>query len=415
MDVVHPRCCGLDIHKKRVVACLLTSLADGAVQKEIRTFGTMTADLEALAAWLTAVDCQHVAMESTGVYWKPLYNVLEDRFTLLLANARHLKAVPGRKTDVKDSEWIAQLLRHGLVQGSFVPTREQRELRELTRYRTTLVQERTAVVNRLHKTLEGANVKLGSVASDIVGQSGRAILQALLAGTTEAAALAGLAQGRLREKLPELERALTGSLGAHQRFLLARELAHLDFLDAQIAAVSAEVEQRLRPFETAVALLDTLPGIGRRTAEILIAEMGTHLERFGSAKRLAKWAGLAPGNDESGGKRRRAPTTPGSPALRTALVEAAWAASRKRDCSVAAKYHQLAARIGKPKAAVAIAHLLLRLAYLVLTRGTIYQEHRAGVPRPAPPSAPEREVRTLVRRLAKLGYTATLTPTEPAA
>jgi transposase len=412
MEVVHERCAGLDIHKQRIVACRIGPGADGTPAKALRTFGTMTADLEALAAWLEETGVTHVAMESTGVYWKPIYNRLESRFTLLLVNAHHLKAVPGRKTDVKDSEWIADLLRHGLLRGSFVPAREQRELRELTRYRTTLIQERTAALNRLQKTLEGANIKLTSVASDVLGKSGRAIVEAMIAGQTEAAALAELAAGRLREKLPQLERALAGSLGAHQRFLLGQQLAHIDFLESQIAQVSAEVEARLRPFETAIARLDTLPGVGRRTAETLVAEIGTDLSRFPSAGHLASWAALCPGNRESAGKRLSGKTRKGNAYLRAVLIEAAHAAARTKNTYIAAKYHRLAQRLGKKKAAVAIAHLLLRVFYVLLTQQTLYHELGADYLEQRDREALQRR---LVRRLEKTGVTVTLTPHEPAA
>ena len=412
MDVVHARCAGLDIHKRRIVACRLTPGPDGAPTRAVRTFGTMTADLEGLAAWLAEGEVTQVAMESTGVYWKPLYNALESRFTLLLVNAHHLKAVPGRKTDVKDSEWIADLLRHGLLRGSFVPQREQRELRELTRYRTSLTQERTAALNRLQKTLEGANIKLTSVATDVLGKSGRAMVEAMIAGQTDAAVLAELAQGRLRDKLPELERALAGSLGAHQRFLLAQQLAHIDFLETQITQVSAEVEARLHPFETVIARLDTLPGVGRRTAETLVAELGTDLSRFPSAGHLASWAGLCPGNRESAGKRLSGKTRKGNPYLRAVLVEAAHAAARTKNTYLAAKYHRLAQRLGKKKAAVAIAHLLLRLLYVLLTKETLYHELGADYLEQRDREALQRR---LVRRLEKTGVTVTLTPHEPAA
>src|SRR5438874_4203034 len=303
MDVVYARCCGLDIHKRTVVACLLTPGPGGQPAKAIRTFGTMTDDLLGLADWLAAGGCTHVAMEATGVYWQPTWNLLEDRFSLLLANARHIKAVPGRKTDVRDCEWIADLLRHGLLQGSVVPARPQRELRELTRYRTALVEERSAEVNRLQKTLEGANIKLAAVATDTLGKSGRAMLEALVTGTLPPEAMADLAKGRMREKIPQLEQALTGRFAAHQRFLVARQLAHIDTLDALIAEVSDEIAARLRaaddavaaatpagaasaepaegpsarPFEDAIARLDTIPGVARRTAEILVAELGLDL------------------------------------------------------------------------------------------------------------------------------------------
>jgi transposase len=277
VEVVYERCSGLDIHKRTVVACRIVPGARGRPEKQIRTFGTLTDELLALADWLAAAGVTHVAMESTGVYWKPLYNLLEGDFALLLVNAQHIKQVPGRKTDVRDCEWIADLLRHGLLRASFVPERPQRELRELTRYRTALARERAAEVNRLQKTLEGANIKLASVASDVLGASGREMLAALAAGATDAAALADLAKGRLREKLPQLERALAGCVGAHQRFLLARQLEHLAALDEVLERVSAEVAARVRPFAAAIACLDGIPGIARRTAEVLVAEVGTDL------------------------------------------------------------------------------------------------------------------------------------------
>jgi transposase len=407
MDVIYPRCCGLDVHKREVVACVVTTEPDGTPSKAIRAFGTMTPDILALADWLAAHDVTHVAMESTGVYWKPIWNLLEDQFDLLLVNARHVKAVPGRKTDLRDCEWLAELLRHGLLTGSFVPERSQRELRELTRYRTSLVRERTAEANRLQKTLEGANIKLASVATDILGTSGREILAALVAGETDGVELAQLAHGRLREKLPQLERALVGRVGAHQRFLVAQQLAHIDFLDASIAQVSAEIATRVRPDEEAIARLDTIPGVGRSVAELLVAEIGTDLTRFPSAKHLASWAGLCPGNHESAGKRRSGKTRKGSPWLRACLVQAAHAAARTKGTYLAAQYRRLAARRGRAKAAVAVAHSILIIAYHVLTEATVYCDLGGNY-------FDERErqqvERRLVHRLEGLGYTVSLTP-----
>jgi transposase len=407
MDVIYPRCCGLDVHKREVVACVVSTDPEGTPRKAIRAFGTMTQDILALADWLAAHEVTHVAMESTGVYWKPLYNLLEDSFALLLVNARHVKAVPGRKTDVRDCEWLADLLRHGLLTGSFVPDRPQRELRELTRYRTSLVRERTAAANRLQKTLEGANIKLAAVATDILGKSGREILAALVAGRTDGAELAQLAQGRLREKLPQLERALVGCVGAHQRFLVAEQVAHIDFLEAAIARVSAEIAERVQPDEEAIARLDTIPGVGRAVAEALVAEIGADLTRFPSAKHLASWAGLCPGNHESAGNRRSGKTRKGSPWLRACLVQAAHAAARSKGTYLAAQYRRLAARRGRARAAVAVAHSILIIAYHVLTEGTVYcdlgdnyfdERDRHGV------------ARRLVHRLQGLGYGVTLVP-----
>ncbi len=408
MDIVYPRCCGLDIHKKTVVACVIVPGAAGQPRKEMRTFGTMTADLLELADWLDARGVTHAAMESTGPYWKPVWNVLEGSLTLLLANAHHIKAVPGRKTDIKDAEWIADLLRHGLIQGSFVPDRDGRELRELTRYRTTLVQERTTVINRLQKTLEGANIKLAAVASDILGKSGRQMLEALVAGETDAAALAQLAKGRMQQKRPALEQALAGRVAAHQRFLVAQQLAHIDFLDEAITRASTELAERLRPGErAALDRLDTIPGVGRRTAEVLIAEIGADVTRFPTAGHLASWAGMCPGNRESAGKRLSGKTRKGSKWLRTALVEAAQAAGRSKTTYLGAQYRRLIPRCGKKRAAVAVGHSILVIAYSLLTRETDYQDL-------GPQYFDQRErtalEKRLVRRLEALGHKVTLEP-----
>jgi transposase len=407
MEVVYERCCGLDVHKQSVVACRVAPGPDGAPRKQVRTFGTMTADLLELSDWLTAAAVTHVAMESTGVYWKPIWNLLEGGFELVLANARHIKAVPGRKTDVRDCEWIADLLRHGLLHGSFVPDRDQRELRELTRYRTSLVRERTAEANRLQKTLEGANIKLAAVATDILGVSGRAMLAALVDGTADATAMADLARGRLREKIPQLEQALAGRFGPHQRFMVAQQLAHLDFLDAAIGRVSTEVAERVREDEPAIARLDTIPGVGRYVAEALVAEIGTDMTRFPSAHHLASWAGMCPGNNESAGKRRSGKTRKGSPWLRALLIQAAHAAARKRGTYLAALYRRLAARRGTSRAAVAVGHAILVIAYHLLRRGTDYDD--LG-PRYFEERDRDAEQRRLVRRLEALGNTVTLTP-----
>jgi transposase len=407
MDVVYPRCAGLDIHKKTVVACVIVQGPKGKPQKTIRTFGTMTDDLLALGDWLAEQNVSHVAMESTGAYWQPIWNLLEDRFVLLLVNAHHIKQVPGRKTDVADCEWIADLLRHGLLKASFVPDRNQRELRELTRYRTTLMQERAAEVNRLQKTLEGANIKLAAVATDVLGKSGRQILEALVAGATQAGDLAQLAKGRMRDKIPQLERALTGSFRPHQQFMVARHLAFIDAIDELVAQASAEIAERLRRAETEVELLDAITGIGRPTAEVWLAEVGSDLERFPTHGHLASWAGMCPGNNESAGKRKSGKTRKGNPALRTALVVAAQAAARKRDSYLSAQYRRLAARRGPKKAIVALGHTLLVIAYHVLKRrvnftdlGPTYFDERNRM----------RVQRQLVRRLERLGYTVALEP-----
>ena len=407
MEVLHERCAGLDIHKRTIAACVIVPGSGKQPSKQIRMFGTMSADLLALGDWLSEQGVTHVAMEATGSFWHPIYNLLEDRFELLLANARHIKAVPGRKTDVHACEWIADLLRHGLLRASFVPPRPQRELRELTRYRASLIHERTRVVQRLQKTLEAANVKLASVATDILGKSGRDMLEALVAGTTDAQVLADLAQGKLRAKLPELERALAGRFGAHQRFLVAQQLAHIDFLDETIARLSQEIADRLQPFEDQIDRLDGIPGVGRRTAEVLLAEIGTDLSRFPSAAHLASWAGMCPGNEESAGKRLSGKTRKGNAWLRVALIEAAQAAARKKDSYLSAQFRRLTARRGRKKAAVAVGHTILVIAYWLLTRpdlyhdlgSTYFDEHDRT-----------RVQRRLVHRLEALGYSVQLKP-----
>jgi transposase len=405
MDVVHERCCGLDVHKQTVVACVIVPSSGRQPYREVRTFGTMTADLLELADWLNDYHVTHVVMESTGVYWKPIWNLLEGHVELLLVNAHHVKQVPGRKTDVKDCEWLADLLRHGLLRASFVPPRPQRELRELTRYRTSLIRERAAEVNRVQKTLEGANIKLGSVASNVVGVSGRQILTALLGDTADPATLADLARGKLRAKLPQLQRALVGQFGSHQRFLLAQQLAHLDALDELIDQLNAEVEQRLRPFEDALNRLDSIPGVGRRVAETLIAEIGVDMTRFPTAGHLASWAGMCPGNNESAGKRKSGKTRKGNTWLRTTLVEAAHASSRTRNTYLGALYHRLITRRGKKKAVVAVGHTILIIAYHLLADSTDYQDL-------GPHYFDERDeqhvTRRLVHRLEALGYSVQL-------
>ena len=407
MDVIYERCCGLDVHKRTVVACLIVAGTHGEPRKEIRTFGTMTEDLLELSDWLAAAGCTHVAMESTGVYWKPLYNLLEEAFTPLLVNAWHIKAVPGRKTDVKDCEWIAELLRHGLLRGSFVPERPQRELRELTRYRTALVRERAAEVSRLQKTLEGANIKLASVATDIMGKSGRQMLKALIAGSTDASEMAQLARGKLRAKIPQLEQALRGCFGAHQRFLIAQQLAHIDFLEETIEQLSAEIAERMHPLEEAIERLETIPGVGRRTAEAILAEIGPEMSRFPTYRHLASWAGMCPGNDQSGGKRRSGKTTKGNPWLRAALVEAAHAAGRTKETYLSAQYRRLATRRGKKKAAVAVGHTILVIAYCLLERSCSYEELGGNYFDKRDRQGVERR---LVRRLEGLGYKVSLDP-----
>jgi transposase len=415
MEVLHRCCCGLDVHKQTVVACLLRMGADGRRRKELRTFGTMTDDLLALADWLRAAGCTQVAMESTGVYWKPVYNLLEGQCAVLVVNAQHIKAVPGRKTDLKDAEWLADLLQHGLLRASFIPDRPQRELRDLTRTRTTLIDERTAAVNRVQKVLEDANIKLAGVATNVMGVSGRAMLAALLAGTTDPALLAELAQGKLRKKREELARALSGRVSDHHRLLLTTHLAHIDLLDEEIDRLSAAIAERLRPFEEELARLDTIPGVDRRTAEVLLAEIGADLARFPTAGHLASWAGMCPGNHESGGKRKGGKTRKGSKWLRRALVQAAHGAARTKQAGrtgLARRYRQLMARRGKQRAAVAVGHQILVTAYHLLRRQEDYTE---GTPAALDERRRARAPLRAVQQLRQLGFEVTLTPKEAAA
>lgn len=402
MDLVFPHSCGLDVHKRFVTACVHT-----ATHQETRAFSTMTADLQALGRWLTGHGVTHVAMESTGVYWQPVWNLLEDDFELLLVNAQHIKAVPGRQTDVADAAWIADLLRHGLLRGSFVPGRAERELRALVRYRSRLVQERSAEINRLQKTLEGANLKLASVVSDLMGVSARAMLAAILAGETDPAVLAELAKGRLRRKRAELEQALCGRLDALQALLVTQHLAHIDFLDEQIDRLSREVTTRLAPHEAEVARLDTIPGVNRWTAEVILSEIGTDMTRFPSATHLASWAGICPGNDQSGGKRRRGRSRQGKRWLKTALAEAGFAAGHGKTTALAARYRRISRRRGRKRASLAVGHAILEIVYQLLTRGQDYQELGADYFQSR--SGQTREQR-LVRELERLGNTVTLTP-----
>jgi len=405
MDVIYQRCCGLDVHKRTVTACLLTTKPEGGRQQETRTFGTMTDDLLALAHWLAQAGCSHVAMEATGAYWKPVYNILEGQFETLVVNAYHVKAVPGRKTDVRDAEWLADLLQHGLLRGSFIPDRPQRELRELTRYRTSLVRERASEVNRLQKTLEGANIKLSSVATDILGATGRAILEALAKGTGEGPELATLARGSLRQKRAELERALKAETSDHQRLMIREHLAHINYLDEAIGGLSREIEERLRPFDHTLSHLQTITGVGRRTAETILAEVGTDTSRFPTHRHLASWAGLCPGNNESAGKQRSGHTRKGSPWLRSALVESAWAAAKTKQTYLSAQYHRLAARRGGKRAALAVAHSILVIAYYIMARGQTYDDLGGNYF----DERDRRQVeRRLVKRLEDLGYSVTL-------
>lgn len=411
MEVLYRCCCGLDVHKKSITACVLWT--EGKKHKEKRRFGTFTEDLLKLTEWLHECGVTHVAMESTGVYWKPVWNILEGQFTeVLLVNAQHIKAVPGRKTDQKDSEWIAQLLQHGLLKASFIPPRPTRELRDLTRYRVSLAQECNRVANRIQKVLEDANIKLASVATDALGASGRQMIQALIAGEQDSAVLAQMAKGLLRNKIPELKLALTGRVNDHHRFLLNEMLDDLRHIESKMTKVEAEIEGRLRPFEDQVARLCTIPGVDRITAWGLAAEMGLNMEQFPSAAHLASWAGMCPGNFESAGKRLGGRTRKGSRFLRRHLCQAAWAVSTKRDSYLSALFRRLAARRGNKRATMAVGHAILVIAYHLLKRQESYRD--LG-PNYFDQKNPESLRRSLVKRLERIGYTVALTPVAEAA
>lgn len=412
MQVIYERCAGLDVHKRSVVACVLCGQADGAVATQVRTFGTMTAELAELSHWLQDQRVERVALESTGVYWWPVFNLLEeDGMAVLLVNAQHVKAVPGRKTDVADSRWLADLLRHGLLQASFIPPAAIRQLRELTRYRKSLVQERTREVNRLQKVLESANIKLAGVASDILGASGRDMLAALAAGEDNAAVLADLARGVLRKKLERLAQALEGRVKPHHRVLIRTILQHITFVERAIEALDTEVDQLLAPFAHQVTLLQTIPGINRTAAATIVAEIGVDMTRFPSAAHLASWAGVCPGNKQSGGRRLSERTTNGNRWLRALLGEVAWAAVHQKQTSFGARFRRLARRHNKQEALVAVMHNLLVVVYHVLRDDTPYQE--LG-PDYFQPTDPQRQTRHHVQRWERLGYTVTLTPHEAA-
>lgn len=377
MDVLHRCCAGLDVHKRTVVATVRRVDPAGEVQRRTKTFPTMTRDLIALADWLATQGVSLVAMESTGSYWKPVFNLLEARFEVVLVNAHHIKQVPGRKTDVKDSEWIAQLLQHGLLRPSFIPPRPTRELRDLTRQRTKLTHERTAVSNRISKVLEDANIKLGSVASDVLGKSGRAMLEALIRGRSDPEELADLALGRLRAKIPLLHQALWGSVTEHHRFMLRILMDQLSQVEALIERYTARIEEALAPVQELVTRLTTIPGVDRRVAQVVLAEIGTEMDRFPTARHLSSWAGVASGNHESAGKRRTGRTPPGNTWLKTILVQAAWAASRTKGSHLAAKFQRIAQGRGMKRAAVAVAHTILVVIYHMMKEGTTYVETAA--------------------------------------
>jgi transposase len=446
MQVVYERCCGLDVHKKTVVACLITLTAQGQRHKEIRTFGTMTRDLLTLLDWLRAAGCTHVAFESTGVYWRPIFNLLEGEMTVLLVNAHHIKTVPGRKTDVKDAEWIADLLQHGLLRPSFIPPAPQRELRELTRYRSSLVADRARIINRFQKVLEDTNLKLASVVTDVTGVTARAILQAYLSGEeTDPWELANLARGSLRGKQVQLAQAMVGTVKDHHRFLLLRQMTLIDTLEQQIAEFDQEIATQVarddekseteQPLTTsadisvgvleaknepsslpvahpglagyakALERLDGIPGINRRVAEIILAEIGINMDQFPSDGHLASWAGMSPGSKVSAGKQLSGKTTKGSPWLRAALVEAAHGAAHSKNTYLGEQYRRLARRIGKKKALIAVAHSILVIIYHMLKEEKTYYELGSTYFEEREHDAVKRRA---LRSLERLGYDVSL-------
>jgi transposase len=408
LSVLYARCAGLDVHKLTVVACLILTSAKGTETREVRTFATTTAGLLALADWLASHEVTHVAMESTGVYWRPVFNILEGSFEVILVNAQHMKAVPGHKTDIKDSEWLADLLRHGLLKASFIPPKPIRDLRDLVRYRKTLVQERSREVNRLQKVLETANIKLSSVASDVLGKSGRDMLEALLRGVSDADTLAQLARGRLRAKLPQLREALEGRVDGTHRILLRHLLDHITFLEGALEKLFTQIDGLLCPYEEQIALITQVTGIGHAAAVAILGEIGTDMSRFPSDKHISSWAGLAPGNKQSGGKRLKAPTTKGNAHLRAVLAECVWVISHTSDNYLSAQYHRLARRIGKKRAIVAVSHSLLVIIYHMLRDNQDY--HDLG-PHFFETLDTTRQRDAAVRRLQALGYKVTLQET----
>jgi len=436
MRVMYERVAGVDVHKKTVVACRMRVTGDKRIEWEKRTFGTMMVDLLGLHDWLSEWEVEQVALESTADYWKPVFNILEDGFAVILVNAKHVQKVPGRKTDASDAEWLAELMLHGLLKASFIPAKPQRELRELTRYRTTVVRERVRIINRVEKLLESTNIKLSSVVTDVLGVSARAMLTELATGATDPQALAGLAKGRLRNKTRELEAALVGTISPNQRFILARQLSHIDFLDEQIEAFNEQISQHLQqmaasavkddgddgssgpePTETlswteAVDVLDTIPGVDQRTAEIILAEIGLDMSQFPTADDLASWAGFAPGNHQSGGKRYSGRTTKGNRPIGAAINQAAWAASRTQDTWLKARYHRLAARRGKKRAIVAICRSILVSIWHMLSKQQPYHDLGADF---YDQRRKESKVTYLTKQLARLGFVVQLDPLPAAA
>lgn len=405
MQVIYNRCAGLDVHSATVVACVMITESDGTLKRQTRTFGTMTRDLLELGDWLQAQQVSQVAMESTGSYWKPVYNLLEGQVELLVVNAQHIKAVPGRKTDVLDSEWIADLLRHGLLRGSFIPPKPQRELRELVRHRANLVGRRAQSVNEVRRTLESTNIKLGNVVSDITGVSATEMLASILAGQTDPAELAELARGRMQQKKALLQKALEGKVEEHHRLILSQLIADIASYDEQVAEVTEMIAARLHQDRELLDRLDQIPGVNQRVAQVIAAEVGTNVGRFPTDRHLMSWAGVCPGNNQSGGRRRRSRIKAGNRSLRSALIEAANAAAKKKNCYLQVMYRRLASRRGKKRALVAVARTILQSAYFMIKDGVAYQDLGADY---FDRRDPEGLARYLVRRIEKLGFAVAL-------
>lgn len=406
MEVVHTRCCGIDVHQASLAVCVAIK-EDGKSEKHKLRCGTTTAELLRLADWLHGHQVTHVAMEATGVYWKPVWHILEGQFELLLANPTQVQALRGRKTDLKDGERISDFLQHGLLQGSFVPPQPIQQLRDLTRSRTTLKQEQVRIGNRIRKVLEDANIKLSSVMSDVMGVSGRAMLRAMVRGESDPETLARLARKRLRGKIPVLQQAATGSLNEHHRFLLKQWLTHWDELTERITEFDNRIEEQMRPFAAAIETWDSLPGIDRITAWTIVAEMGPNMNQFPTAAHAASWAALCPGQEESAGKRKSGRTRRGNVWLRRALTQAAWGASMTKGSYFKAFYHRLAARKGKKRAIVAVAHALLSTGYMLLLTerkfSDLGEDYFDRLDR-------ERLTKRLVKRLEKLGHEVSIRP-----
>ncbi len=407
LQVIHERCAGLDVHKKTVVAGVLVTEQDGQVRQEVRTFGTTTGEILARAEWLKSFQVDSVAMESTGVYWVPIYNLLEESFKLLVVNAQHMKAVPGRKTDVSDAEWIGQLHRHGLLKGSFVPPKPQRQLQELVRHRTNVVERRSQSVNELQKVLETGNIKLASVVSEITGVSAMEMVSGLIEGKQAPGLLAEMARGRLRDKKPQLAAALTGRLEEHHRFILSQLLADLSFCEEQILELDLKIRVQMKEYEEVIQRLDEIPGVNRR-----IAEVGTDTSRFGDAAHVVSWAGMCPGNNQSGSKRRTARVRQGNKSLKRVLVEAAHAAGRKKDSYFSSQYHRLAARRGKKRAKVAVGRSVLETAFHMIQRKSTHQDLASDY---FDRRDPEKLAKRLADRIGKLGFKVTYEPLDKAA